>query len=530
MELRQYLSIIWKWLWLVILGMLLAGGTAYWVSLNLPPVYRASTTLMINEGRSPGATDYTSVLTSERLAQTYAELLTKRPVVDEVIRRLNLSELKSNVTVHPVRDTQLIELSVEDSDPVLAAQVANALPQVFIEQNEARQAARFADSKASLNQEMSRLSQDIQNIEQMIAALQAAGEGANQAELIRLQNTLSQMRNSYSALLSSFEAVRMAEAQSTDTILVAEPAEVPLYPVGPRPLFNTLLAVVMGSVLTLGMAFLIEYLDDTVKNPEDVESAVGVSTLGAIARINTSANGRQLIAAVHPKSPISEAYRVLRTNIKFSSFDRPLGTLLVTSANPLEGKSVTVANLGVVIAQAGLSVIIVDTDLRRPVLHEIFELPNTVGLTNVLLHQDPVPDRHLQPTRTSNLQVLTSGPLPPNPSELLGSARMRRLIQHLRERADIVIFDSPPMLAVTDAAVLASMLDGALLVIEAGSTRRELIRRAKENLDKVGANILGVALNKLSANKAAGYYYYYYYQHQDRTRERNRKRKSYALK
>ncbi len=530
MELRQYLNIIWRWLWLIVLGVLLAGGTAYWVSLNLPPVYRASTTLMINEGRSPGATDYTSVLTSERLAQTYAELLTKRPVFEEVSRRLNLTELKSNVTVHPVRDTQLIELSVEDHDPVLVAQVANALTQVFMEQNEARQTARFADSKASLNQEMSRLSRDIQNTEQMIATLQAAGEGADQAELIRLQNTLSQMRNSYSALLSSFEAIRMAEMESTDTIIVAEPAEVPLYPIAPRPLLNTLLAVVAGGVLTLGIAFLIEHLDDTVKNPEDVDQTVGISTLGAIARINVSTNGQRLITAVHPKSPISEAYRVLRTNIQFSSFDSPLSTLLVTSANPLEGKSVTVANLGVVIAQAGLSVIMVDTDLRRPVLHEIFDLPNTVGLTNVLLHQDPVPDRHLQTTRIANLQVLTSGPLPPNPSELLGSARMRRLIQHLQERADIVIFDSPPMLAVTDAAVIASMVDGALLVIEASTTRREAIRRAKENLNKVGANILGVALNKLSANKAAGYYYYYYYQHQDRTKKRHRKRKSYALK
>jgi capsular polysaccharide biosynthesis protein len=375
MELRQYLSIIWKWLWLIVLGMLLTGGTAYWVSLNLPPVYRASVTLMINEGRSPGATDYTSVLTSERLAKTYAELLTKRPVVDEVIRRLNLRELESDVTVNSVRDTQLIELSVEDNDPVLAAQVANALPQVFIEQNEARQEARFADSKASLDQEMSYLSRDIENTEQMIANLQAAEEGADQVELIRLQNALSQMRNSYSALLSSYEAIRMAETQSTDTIIVAEPAQVPLYPVAPRPLFNTFLAVVVGSILTLGMAFLIEYLDDTVKNPEDVDQALGVSTLGAIARISASTNGRRLITALHPKSPISEAYRILRTNIQFSSFDKPLRTLLITSSNPLEGKSVTVANLGVVVAQAGLSVIIVDTDLRRPVLHR----PSTCG-------------------------------------------------------------------------------------------------------------------------------------------------------
>lgn len=526
MELRQYLTLIWKWLWLIALGIILAGGAAYWVSFNLPPVYRASVTLMINEGRTPGVTDYNSVLASERLAKTYAELLTKRSVIDEVAKRLNLVELTSDVVdVQPVRDTQLIELNVDDGDPLLAAQIANTLPQVFIEQNEARQEARFTDSKASLTRELERLSREIENTERTIADLQTRGSVADQAELVRLQGNLTQLRSSYAALLNSYEAIRLAEVQTADTIIVAEPAEVPLEPIAPRPLLNALLAAAAGGILALSLAFLVEYLDDTIKSPEDVDQMLGISTLGAIARINAASNGRRLITAAHPKSPISEAYRVLRTNLQFSSFDRPLKALLVASANPLEGKSVTAANLSVVIAQAGLSVILVDTDLRRPVLHKIFNLPNTVGLTNVLLHEDPVPDRHLQATRISNLRVLTSGPLPPNPSEILGSRRMQKLIQHLKERADIVLFDSPPALAVTDAAVLASQMDGTLLVIETGNARREVVQRAVENLSKVGANLLGVALNKISAKEAAGYYHYYYYGRDQRSRG-HRKRKS----
>lgn len=512
MELRQLFTIIWKWLWLIVLGMALAGGTAYWVSYNLPPVYRASVTLMINEGRGPGNNDYTSVLTSERLAKTYAELLTKRPVLEEAARRLNLGEIEAKaIKVQPIRDTQLIEVDVEAADPVLSAQIANTVPQVFIEQSESQQEARFAGSKATLTEELERISKDISEVEQAIAQIQAQGQVADQMELVRLQSNLSQLRNSYSTLLNSYEALRLAEVQSVDTIIIAEPAEVPLKPISPLPLLNALLATALGGMLMLGVALFIEYLDDTIKSPDDVSQALGLSTLGAIARISSSRDGRRLITAAHPKSPISEAYRILRTNIQFSSFDRPLNTMLVTSADPLEGKSLTLANLGVMMAQAGLSVILVDTDLRRPVLHELFELSNAFGLTNVLLHEDPIPNRHLQQTNISNLRVLTSGPLPPNPSELLGSQRMRRLIEHLKEQADIVLFDSPPALAVTDAAVLAAQMDSTLLVIDAGNTRRETILRAKENLLKVGANILGVALNRASLKGATGYQYYYYY-------------------
>ncbi|MBI2910168.1 MAG: CpsD/CapB family tyrosine-protein kinase [Chloroflexi bacterium] len=263
-----------------------------------------------------------------------------------------------------------------------------------------------------------------------------------------------------------------------------------------------------------------ERLDDTIKTPEDVSENLALSTLGNIGRLRGRNPGDRLIAGHHPKSPLSEGYRTLRTNLQFSTVDKSLSSLLVTSPSPGEGKSVTAANLGVVMAQTGLSVVLVDSDLRRPTLHRVFELPNNVGLTTLLLRDDFSLEGHLQATKQGNLRLLTSGPLPPNPSELLSSKRMKGLLQHLREMAEVVILDSPPVLAVTDAAVLARQVDGVLLVLDSGRTRRDMAVRAADDLRKIGGQIFGVALNKMGAG--GGYYYHYYYYSSDGERHRRK--------
>ncbi|MDZ4719591.1 MAG: CpsD/CapB family tyrosine-protein kinase [Roseiflexaceae bacterium] len=212
-----------------------------------------------------------------------------------------------------------------------------------------------------------------------------------------------------------------------------------------------------------------------------------------------------LIALRDPRSAAAEAYRTLRTNIRFSSLDRPLHTLLVTSTAPDEGKSTTLANLAVTMAQAEQRVILVDCDLRRPTLHQLFNLPNDVGLTTVILEQGEEP-LSLQATGVPGLSLLASGPLPPRPADILGSRRMEAVIERLRNEADIILFDTPPVTAVTDAAVLATRVDGVLLVFQAGRTRRDRARQARLILEKVKANIIGVVLN--DAQLEAGYGYY----------------------
>lgn len=221
------------------------------------------------------------------------------------------------------------------------------------------------------------------------------------------------------------------------------------------------------------------------------------------------ANNRQesLVTISNPRSPISEAYRSLRTNLEFSSLDRPLKTMVVTSAGPEEGKSTTLANLAVTLAQAEKKVILVDCDLRRPSQHEIFEVGNSLGLTTMVVDEEAFKNPPLQETPVPNLKLLPSGPLPPNPSELLGSRRMEEIIATLREKADLVLFDAPPIIAVTDAAVLASKVDGVLLVIKAGTTKRDHAQRAKALLEKVNARLVGAVLNNVRMDTSLHRYY-----------------------
>lgn len=213
----------------------------------------------------------------------------------------------------------------------------------------------------------------------------------------------------------------------------------------------------------------------------------------------------RLVTFTHPRSPVAEAYRALRTNIQFSSLDRPLRTCLVTSTGAREGKSTTAANLAITFAQAGSSVILVDADLRRPSQHRLFGLPNERGLTTMLLQEGG--ELPAQYTAIPNLRLLASGPLPPNPAEVLGFRRMDEAIARLKDAADLIIFDTPPIIAVTDAAVLSSKVDGVLLVFSAGRTKRDHARRAQAILEKVNANLVGVVLNNAQLDRAAYHYY-----------------------
>lgn len=218
-----------------------------------------------------------------------------------------------------------------------------------------------------------------------------------------------------------------------------------------------------------------------------------------------------LITHLDPKSPVAEAFRTLRTNLQFSALDRELRTLLVTSAGPGEGKSTITLNLAIAITQSGKEVILVDADLRKPMIHKLFGLRNEIGLTNILVHGPA--EEALQETAVPNLKVVTSGPIPPNPAEMLASGMMDKVRDFLKERAEMVLFDCPPVVAVTDAAVLSRKVDGVLLVVQLGAVEREAARQAKALLENVDAPLLGVVINNVA--ESSGYYYYYYYTSDD---------------
>ena len=276
MELRQYGAILRRWLWFVLLGTLLIGGMTYVISRNTTPVYLATATIFVDQATNANESVYGTIIASERQAQTYAQLMLTRPVLDAVTARLGLSELTSMISVEPIQDTQLIRVDVEDTDKELATQIANTIPEVFVEQHTERQLQKFTGSRESLDKEIRSLSTNISQVQTKITELEAIQNrtSAQDADLSRFQDSLQQYRNSYANLVKSFEDLRLNEARATDTISTVEPAEVPKKPVRPRVLLNTVLGLLVGMVLAIGGVLLIEYLDDTLKNPDGVVQAL----------------------------------------------------------------------------------------------------------------------------------------------------------------------------------------------------------------------------------------------------------------
>lgn len=514
MELRHYLAVLWRWSWLVLLCTILGAVLAFGVSLTMQPVYQASTTLMINQAPSTiGSPDYNSLLIGERLATTYAQTIRTRPILDQVLTNLHLSiseaALDNKLKITTIRDTQLLVITVEDSNPTRAADIANEIVKVFIQQNLNQQESRYAASKQTLQAELQSIHDDMDRTQSSIDALKDKTDAANVAERNRLETLLSQSRSSYATLLKSLQDVQLAEAQTTNDIAVVEQAVPQATPVRPRTLMNVLIGTVLGLMFGLGIVFLVDRLDVSVKSAEEVERLAGIPSLGVIGEIEGLKEQNGLVTVTSARSPASEAYRVLQTNIGFAEIDHPIQTMLITSGGVSEGKSLTMANLAVIMARMGKRVIIVDTDLRKPTLHNIFRLSNKYGVTSALMERDSDVENYLMPTGVENLRFLASGPLPPNPAELIGSQRMEELVEKLKKLADVVVFDSPPSLAFADASLLARMCNATVLIVSEGYTQVDTLKKTRDQLVQSGTHLLGFVLNRAS-HPVNSYYYTLY--------------------
>jgi capsular exopolysaccharide synthesis family protein len=455
MDLRSLLLIFRKRLLFIIFVPLLCGLLAALVSkFLLTPVYEAKSLLMVtvaseklpqatlNTQIRPG-TDAGAVPMPVLTMNTYLEHLRSEDVMNRVLININIPELtpgKLNrmINARIVKDSNLIEVKVQNSDPILAAQIANAV---------------------------------------------------------------------------SHQYMQLMEELQFSSIMVLSSANIPTAPVKPLKTLNVAMAILFGAIVSLITALVLEYLDNTLKTPEDVNRLVDQTVLAVIPKKdgqkNTKkSNGIALITFEDPKSVISEAYRDFRTNLGFLGLDQPFQTVLVTSPLAEDGKSTVAANLAIVAAQAGFKVILVDCDLRKPVIHSIFKVPNNKGFTECIFSDtDPMDASHSM--AVINLSVMTSGKIPPNPAEILGSERARRLWTKLKTRYDYIIIDSPPLLAVTDASILASQVDAAVLVVSSGITRRDLALQAIEKLTRAKSRLLGVVLNQMKIDKDSYYGSYY---------------------
>ena len=528
--------------------------------------------------------DYNAYLDSQNLVQTYIQLINTSMVLKAASDELGYPVY--GASAQQVTDTQFVELTVTNTDPQHAADIANVLVTVLINQNDELQSVRYNTSEQNLQSQIDQVQSQITILQTQINDISAAtvqdqltqvqtqidtlqkqvtdlqnqitdlkkkystaenkaaiadkqatldqiqpvlalyqqvytnlvvlgqpvDNGATTStHLNQLQTTLSLYQNIYVNLLNSLESVRLSKAQNTPTVKQVEPAVVPQFPISPQPFRSTALAGAVGLMLAAGIAFLVEYLDDTLKTMDDIERVLKLPVVGYIAEIQyESGSEENLYVTRQPRSPVSEAFRLLRTNLEFTGVDRPIRRLLVTSAGPSEGKTTISVNLAAIIAQGGKRVVIVDADLRRPKVHRFLGLSNKFGLSDLFRGAVAVRmvSQHVENLET--VSVVTSGSLPPNPTELLASVRMEQILQEAEKEADIIIIDSPPSL-VADVQVLASKVDGVIIIVRPGHTQTDAAVATLEQLNRAGAHVIGVVLNRIPRDRADYYGGYRHY-------------------
>jgi receptor protein-tyrosine kinase len=452
MELLTYMRVLRQRLWMVGAGPLVAALAAAAISLLLPPVYEANVSLLVRPSQPLSSVDSgVAALTSDQISRTYAQLMTERPLLQTVIADAGLrtrpEDLQKHIRITPQPNTTIIDVAVDSTDATQARDIANILVRDFVQQ--------------------------IKSIQQ--------------------------------------QETQAPNARSADNLIVVAPAVLPDRPASPNKLLATVGGAVGGLLLAICLIFLVEYLDQSVKSDEDLVERVGLVPVGHVPMTTASSGRRGELVTLNHNGPAAEAYRAIRTNLMFAGLERDISTVVITSASPGEGKSRTAANLAIVLAEAGHRTVLVDADFRRPSQHRFFGVVRNVGLANLLLQDHPESELVRQPDGIPNLWLITSGPTPANPSELLGSTRMKESLARLKGSFRYVVIDTPPVNAVTDAAILAADADATLLIVEEGKTTVPSLRRAKQALDRVGARLAGPIVNKMRRDALSFSYYNYAY-------------------
>src|SRR5215213_6423052 len=511
MELKNYFAILRRWGWIMLLCTALAGITGYLYTSRQPSVYQSRSRYLIGPALNANVTS-NDLRASSQIGQTYDELVTSRPVLQAVVDKLKLAttadDLKQQVGGTWIATTQILSIRANAGDPVVAANIANAIGDELIQRSPSSPTSEAALQRQQAKIQIVRLQDTIRTtgdeIERLANQIQQTTDPVAQRALI-IQ--LDQRRSQLAAANRSFTDLN-ALLQTSDVnkiTLVEQAVPVPNAPIAPDVSRTVLAAVIAGLVLGLVAMILLEYFNDVIYTPEVLRKTTGLTYLGGLARHKRlrGSNGAQLVTVSKPETLAAESYRILRTNLQIAGTDRHLPSLLISSPSRGDGKSDVAANLAVVLARAGKLVILIDANLRRPQTATLFGVPDQNGLAQ-LLDSESLPEP-VAVSSVPNLFVLPAGGVASNSSEILGSQRMYRLIQEYKSRADVVLIDSPP-LWYSDALALAPQVDGVLLVVSSGTTGRENTFNAVESLRLVGARIIGTVLNRVKAGPA--YFYY----------------------
>ncbi len=490
---KQYFGVLRQWFWLILVGILVGAGGTYFASRLQQPVYQASArVLVVKPANQNQNTDLSSSLNIQQFTQTYIVFFNLRTVLDAVEKELNIHLSDSQITASILQNTQFIDVFVEDNDPRQAALIADTLIKVVNEQSDILQGGRFTNAEQSLDKQ-------IIQMEEQIASTQLNITKNPQDAL--LTKSLAVYQQIYTDLVKSRENIRLSILENLPTLVQVGAATWTSNPIRPRTASNTLIGGVTGLLIALSVIILIEFLDDTIKNKEDVVRTLGLNVLGYITEIDHKKTG--VFVTNEPRSPVSEAFRTLRTNLEYIAIEKPIQSLLVTSSGVSEGKTTISANLAAILAQGGKKVLLIDVDFGRPNLHRYFGVSNRHGLSDLFRGQCEFEEaiQTLQGANNTEISLITTGALPPNPTELLGSERMRAILEKARTFADFVLLDSPPAM-LADTHVLAPRVDGVLVVILTGRTHREVARTILESLRSGNPRLVGAVLNRIKPRHA----------------------------
>jgi len=517
-ELRDYLNILRARTWMIVLITVAFTLAAAGLSALQTPQYVATAKVSLSAQSS--SSDALGALFSggdstERQLATQIQLMQVRAVAENVIRTLGLgtspAKLLDQVAVTRVGQTAIVAISATDADPKHAADIANAMATEYVASS---RSARRESLKAAADEVQRRLDDakvEILALGRKINAQANRKTPAGQSNNISAEwaAQLSIATDLYNTLAQKLEELRVSEQLETGSGRVVESAIVNPKEISPKPVRSAILGLIAGLMVGMGAAVLLTYLDNTIKSKEEAEEVFRAPVLGHIP-VEKLGKGesRRLTIVERPGSSAAEAYRALRNNLDFINFEHSIKTLLIASAAPGEGKSTLAANLAVSLAQSGKKVVLVNCDFRRPTTDQFLDVSNMIGLSDVLMGAHSLKSV-LQRPRGEEVLVLTSGKMPPNPSELLGSQKMADLLTSLGEWADWIILDSPPLLAVADGTSLARWADAVLMVVRVATTSREVAKRGRDMLDMVGAHVAGVVVWGLGENSSPDGYGYY---------------------
>ncbi|HBY96461.1 MAG: polysaccharide biosynthesis tyrosine autokinase [Ardenticatenaceae bacterium] len=553
---RHYINLVRRWIWLLLLAPLSASVTSYWVSNQQPTVYEAQARLVVGPGVDSPNPDLNALRTGGQLMQTYTKLVTTRPVLKSVIDDLNLpiasESLDQMITVKADSETQILTIRARDGDPDQAVAIANTLAdklvglspagpnsaenelkvqlrsevaklQNFIDDTEARIKQLDTERQAAANAKPDPIAQSIiasteARIKQLEAQLQTEPDVETQRLLLdqialernRLFDAQRVDQENQRLIIDqlSQERTRLTEAQRTLALLhtslqntftnqvkIVEPA-IAAVAVGSQLRLKVLLAGLSGLILALAIALIFEFVDDTLETVEDLAQAAGIPILSTIARykVPRGAGREGLVVEALPESLAAEDYRMLGAKLRYSSDNRALRSVLISSSQTDDDTAETASNLAITLVQTGSRVVLVDANLRRPMLGKLFDLDNSRGLTDILTSRAKRPEV-VPVSWAPGLSVLPSGSVSSNSFQLLASPRMVELVKQLESLADMVIIVAPPLLSFAGSLILASRVDGVIIVARGGKSRREALNSTVENLRSLGAHIVGTILH-----------------------------------